>query len=136
MSDEEFIEKEFVDHFPVPGLESVYKIRIERGTKIKSSDVRLHGLDELHLKSLGEIGTYFANMADYKAGVLGFKWVCKSNMITLIHIEGKTDIGEMNAAEKLDLAELFTNLLKSRRNITKFEWDFRSGAIVTSEKFN
>lgn len=130
---EEFVEKEFVDHFPVPGLESAYKIKIERGTKIKTSDIKLQGLETLHQKTLEEIGTYLANVADYKAGVLGFKWTCKSNIITLTYLEGKTQTEEMNPAEKLDLADVFTNLLKSRRNITKFEWDFRSGAIITNE---
>ena len=134
--DEEFVEKEFVDHFPVPGLESTYKIKIERGTKVKTSDVKLQGLETLHQKSLEEIGTYLANVADYKAGVLGFKWVCKSNVITLTYLDGKPQTEEMNPAEKLDLADVFTNLLKCRRNIVKFEWDFRSGAIITSERVN
>jgi hypothetical protein len=134
--DDEFIEKEFVDHFPVPGLEAAYKIRIERGTKIKTSDIKLQGLETLHQKPLEEIGAYLASVADFKAGVLGFKWTCKSNVITLIYVDGKTQTEEMNAAEKLDLTDIFTTLLKSRRNIMKFEWDFRSGAIITSERLS
>jgi hypothetical protein len=134
--DDEFIEKEFVDHFPVPGLETTYKIKIERGTKIKTSDVKLQGLEDLRNKSFEEIGTYLANVADFKAGVLGFKWTCKSNVITLVYLEGKNQTEEMNAAEKLDLADTLTNLLKCRRNITRFEWDFRSGAVITSERIN
>ncbi len=119
---------EIVDRAKVPGLAYFFQRPSGRG-KPKEGTTQVAALKQAHLKGVKECATLLADVADFRLGCVGFQWHVGEPTVKLWYYEVYDDEAGMDAQEKASLAEVLTNVLKSRRNLTSVKLEYGSNVV-------
>ena len=124
--------REVTDKVKIPDLAKYfYKLPLIAKNKVKTSQLKLAGLKDLHNRSRAEIANTLLSVLDIQRGVVALQWRIQQDHIDIEYIEGF----EQKVRRELEQAELetiLTQILKTRKNISAIRWDLGKEYIEVS----